>query len=689
MSEKSWQPWQKLTFWTVFLLLPIVLLQQFQPQDRLESTPASAAYVTLTPTAVFTHTSPPSPTGTIEATATPTAVSTKSPTSTPTANPSSTPATTPTPTAVSLDWLHYLNRFRAAAGLPLLQNDPALSAGSLLHSEYMARNDNAAARTQQPDNPLFTEAGRSAAWNGNIFAMNDGDATYLWAINFWMSAPFHALPILDPALQTVGYGNYRDDLGRVRVAAVLDVLSGRSGSSAATYPLTFPPHSGQTWITRQTLIEYPEPLTSCPGWRKPAGPPLIVQLGPGHLTPDVTDYSLRRGETDLAVCAFDETTYFNPDDFAQQRGRDILDRRDAVVLIPQRPLEAGQTYTARVEANGQVVEWSFTAVAPPPITAEPIPPADPATWGAFNVGSLEWGGQTGDFQNLALMRSTGMTWLKFQQKWRPDSRPEELAARIQRAHNAGFKVLVSLTGDPYPQAIDFTAFTEFLRGVAALNPPPDAIEVWNEMNIDFEWPAGQIDPEQYVNEMLAPAYHAIKSTNPRILVISGAPAPTGFDNGVNAWSVSHYVTGMADAGAANYLDCVGVHSNEGAVSPYETSGHPAGDYFGWYFQPSMDMYYFAFGGTRPLCITELGILSGDGYDGLPGRFWWARNTSAAEQATWLAEALTIANQSGTVRLAIIFNMDIFHWGEDPQGGYAIIRPGGGCPFCELMRSRGP
>jgi hypothetical protein len=282
-----------------------------------------------------------------------------------------------------------------------------------------------------------------------------------------------------------------------------------------------------------------------------------------------------------------------------------------------------------------------------------------------------------------------MGWLKFQQKWRSDSRPEELVERIQQAHAAGFKVLVSLTGDPYPESIDFTAFTEFLRGVAALNPPPDAIEVWNEMNIDFEWPAGQIDPAQYVNNMLIPAYDAIKSTNSRIIVIGGAPAPTGFDNGTNAWAVNRYVQGMADAGAANYLDCVGVHYNEGATSPYDASGHPAGGYFGWYFQPSLQMYYHAFGGIMPLCITEMGYLSGDGYGGVPERFWWAQSTTTQQQAQWLAEALTLANEMGLVKLAIVFNVDILHFEEDPQAGYAIVRAGGGCPFCDLVRGAPP
>ena len=60
---------------------------------------------------------------------------------------------------------------------------------------------------------------------------------------------------------------------------------------------------------------------------------------------------------------------------------------------------------------------------------------------------------------------------------------------------------------------------------------PDGIEIWNEQNIDREWPTGQIDPTTYVQEMLAPAYNVIKSVNPNILVISGAPSPTGFFGG--------------------------------------------------------------------------------------------------------------------------------------------------------------
>ena len=83
-------------------------------------------------------------------------------------------------------------------------------------------------------------------------------------------------------------------------------------------------------------------------------------------------------------------------------------------------------------------------------------------------------------------------------------------------------------------------------------------------------------------QMLAAAYSAIKTANPDVMVISGAPAPTGAEQGLGAdrvWNDDHYVAGMAEAGAANYADCIGLHYNEGIVAPSQTSGDPRDDYY--------------------------------------------------------------------------------------------------------------
>lgn len=340
------------------------------------------------------------------------------------------------------------------------------------------------------------------------------------------------------------------------------------------------------------------------------------------------------------------------------------------------PVEAAQP------APAQAV---VAAPAPAPAAAAPAPAP------AFvpNPGSgFEFGGQTQSFANRQLMKDVGMTWVKFQHKWSPGDSADAVAGRIADAHNSGFKVLLSIPGAntyPQPGGIDFNGYVEFLRGVAALGP--DAIEIWNEQNIDFEWPAGEIDPTSYVNNMLAPAYNAIKSVNRNIIVVGGAPAPTGFDNGTNAWADNRYLAGMAAAGAARYMDCMGVHHNAGATSPSATTGHPGGSHYSWYFRPTMDLYYNSFGGATKLCFTELGYVSPQGFSGISSHFGWAADNTVQEHAQWLAEAVRLAQSSGKVRMLIIFNVDFTGYDPngDPQAGYAMVRPDGSCPVCDVLR----
>ncbi len=312
-------------------------------------------------------------------------------------------------------------------------------------------------------------------------------------------------------------------------------------------------------------------------------------------------------------------------------------------------------------------------------TAPSLPP--PSGGGGFSLG-----GQTHTLAHPGEMHYAGMTWVKFQHKWSPGQNPDDLTGRIQQAHAMGFRVLLSIPGTSHPSSIDYASYVQYLGRVAALGA--DGIEVWNEMNLDREWPAGQIDPLLYVNNMLAPAYHAIKAANPNTLVISGALAPTGVHDGYSVWSDDNYIRGMRDVGAASYMDCVGVHHNAGTTSPDATTGHPAdggGGHYSWYFWPTFNLYAGAFPG-KPVCFTELGYLSPEGYGPLPPNFWWAFGNSVSEQAAWLARVTQITRDSGRVRLLIVFNVDLTIWGSDPQAGYAIIRPGGSCPACESLRN---
>jgi hypothetical protein len=265
----------------------------------------------------------------------------------------------------------------------------------------------------------------------------------------------------------------------------------------------------------------------------------------------------------------------------------------------------------------------------------------------------------------------------------------EVAGVINQAHGNGFKILLGIVGFPQDMGAPgyYEDYARFMGEVAALGP--DAIEVWNEQNIDREWPNGQIDPARYT-QLLALAYNAIKGANPSVAVISGALAPTGAEGAFGTaavWNDDRYIRGMAAAGAAQYMDCIGAHYNEGIISPSQTRGDPRGDYYTRYFWGMVNTYSSAFGGARPVCFTELGYVSPEGLGPLPGGFAWGSDTSVAEQAAWLAQAVRLSRSSGRVRLVIIWNIDFTAYGADPMAGYAIVRPGGSCPACDALAGR--
>ena len=150
--------------------------------------------------------------------------------------------------------------------------------------------------------------------------------------------------------------------------------------------------------------------------------------------------------------------------------------------------------------------------------------------------------------------------------------------------------------------------------------------------------------------------------------------------------------GLAAAGGTNYMDCVGVHFNAGATSPTVSTGHPADStgHYSWYYSPMVTTYWSATGGRKPLCFTEIGYLTSDGFSGLPTNFSWASNTSIDNHGTWLAEALQLAKNDSRVSMFIIFNVDFEFYDPngDPQAGYGIVRPNGTCPACGKLKPIG-
>ncbi len=338
--------------------------------------------------------------------------------------------------------------------------------------------------------------------------------------------------------------------------------------------------------------------------------------------------------------------------------------------------------------TGQVLQVSGTAPVPQPTAAPGATAVPPGSTPSVPVaGGFELGGHVFSFSYPAQMRGAGMTWAKTQIRWDGSAPPSVAQSAIDAARSKGFKILLSIVGNPTQanQSGYIQSFANFLGGVAALNP--DGIEVWNEPNIDREWPAGSISGSSYT-QMLSAAYTAIKRANGNVLVISGAPAPTGFFGGKCATGGCDddiFLRQMAQAGAANSMDCVGIHYNEGILSPSRTSGDPRGSssHYTRYYQAMVNLYSSIFP-SKPLCFTEIGYLSPEGLGPLPGGFSWAANVTAQDQAVWLAEAVTLAKNSRRVRLFIVWNVDSTTYAADPQAGYALIRPNNTCNACVTL-----
>jgi len=315
-------------------------------------------------------------------------------------------------------------------------------------------------------------------------------------------------------------------------------------------------------------------------------------------------------------------------------------------------------------------------VVPTSTTAATVPIADSAS--GFMLG-----GHIRTWDHIPEMQHAGMTWVKMQVYYKADAAP-----LIEAAHDSGFKIQLTALGAP-----DIVTGTNFIQEyslwVADLaDSGADAIEVWNEPNIDREWALGYISPQRYT-QLLCAAYAAIKEANPNTQVISAAPAPTGYFGGCspNGCDDTPFLQGMYAAGAAQCMDYLGAHYAAGATSPSARSGHPADSgrgHHSWYFLTQTEHYYALFQGEHQLVYTELGYASQQGVAPFADMFEWAKGITDIQQAAWLAEAVELGRDSNIVHGIIVWNVDFIRYGYDPQDGYAIIRPDGSCPACETL-----
>ncbi len=322
---------------------------------------------------------------------------------------------------------------------------------------------------------------------------------------------------------------------------------------------------------------------------------------------------------------------------------------------------------------------------PEPTAALPdlaaLPTVDPAILAAADLGTeFAAGVHTGALSRTLLQAGRmHMKWIALDVRFRVGATPGAQQDTIAQAQGNGFKVLLSVSGDPdefatLNQAEYLALFTAYMGGLAAYGP--DGIEVWHEPNV-------LMPPDDYLR-LLALSYSAIKTANPNTLVVSGALRPLD-DPAAPGESDAAYAQQLAELGAAGWADCIGVQYTLGAVSPVSTAGDPRGDSPIYYLPGVSERAAAPFDGAKPLCFTRFGYLAPEGLAPLPPEYTWAQNTTLAQQARWLMDAVGLTMADARVRLLILFSLDSSAFGEgSPEAGYALIRPDESCPACETL-----
>jgi hypothetical protein len=211
----------------------------------------------------------------------------------------------------------------------------------------------AAGYSEDPNNRWHTEEGSRVA-PGAVLAYGCGAIATEEKIDRAFASAFQRLVLLDPDLAVAGYGEYHKDgcwSASRRVPARI------GPPQTFERPVMFPP-DGARIALEWSPAEWPDPLSSCPGYTAPAGLPITIQFG-RLIHRQISSHAIVEDGNPIEYCTIDASTYANPHEAAQEYGRWALNRLGAVAFIPRNPLRPGSVYEVSVASGEDQYAWSF------------------------------------------------------------------------------------------------------------------------------------------------------------------------------------------------------------------------------------------------------------------------------------------------------------------------------------------
>ena len=306
------------------------------------------------------------------------------------------PLAPPGPQPVPDDWLGAVNYYRALAAVPPVTEleyvtwwqdlGDQVPAGDACrkHARYMVKTD-AGGHYEDPSSPWYTPEGERAGRSSNVGVSADMGRTDAVGIGRFASAPFHALNWIGPLVTQVAFGSYRENTGTFKAGFVLmpHYQTGEQRYPDSVHlPLQYPTNGAYTTLLQYGGGENPDPLTACPGYSPPSGPPIMIMFGNRHFTHhwlrEVLAHSFSENGQPVEHCLFYGDTYTHPDPYWRDDVRGLLRNSETAVLMPRRPLIPGAGYTVSISVlllpypyddpdgitETVTSTWSFTSFQP-------------------------------------------------------------------------------------------------------------------------------------------------------------------------------------------------------------------------------------------------------------------------------------------------------------------------------------
>lgn len=335
----------------------------------------------------------------------------------------------------------------------------------------------------------------------------------------------------------------------------------------------------------------------------------------------------------------------------------------------------------------------------PTPTSTPLPPPVPKPDYGVQLHLFAGGME----ETLKWAQGLGVGWVKQQVEWHtiehgPDTMNwVALDKAVDRADSYGFKILIGTTHAPdwtRPTTLesgppaDYAEFGRFMEQMASrYQGRVDAYELWNEPNLGREWRGDTLDPARFV-ALVAEGAKGVRAGDLDALVISGAPAVTGINDGETAIDDRVFLRGMYEAGIAQWVDGIGAHpygyGNPPDASVHDddhtTSGHNSHPSF--FFKDTLEDYrqiMLDYDDDRQIWVTEFGWPSAEGIDGLETKsFPYARKISEEDQANYILRAFRMGEERPWVGPMFLWNLNMAPlWGADSAfSAYSLLRPDG-------------